>query len=178
MASAGCPCGTIGRLSELCASLSELCERRLESLARQVQESVEFGRSPVGTVAWRQRPRNWSRNKPILAEGQIHWRGGPLDPDARRRILDNAPDPCQAPRSMPSPQLGRVGGCGGGEFGLQPTTSMCTSILGQNWIALSGLGWLVVRVPRAAHSAATPLALCPGLSWRCPFGAICGIWGF
>ncbi|GIW97896.1 MAG: hypothetical protein KatS3mg111_1229 [Pirellulaceae bacterium] len=46
----------------------------------------------------------------------------------------------------------------------------------QNWIALSGLGWLGIRVPRAALPAATPLALCPGLSWRCPFGANCGIW--
>ncbi|GIX00648.1 MAG: hypothetical protein KatS3mg111_3980 [Pirellulaceae bacterium] len=41
------PFGTVGRLAELVKRLSEL-------LARQVQASVEFWRSPVGTVAWRQ----------------------------------------------------------------------------------------------------------------------------
>ncbi|GIW99183.1 MAG: hypothetical protein KatS3mg111_2516 [Pirellulaceae bacterium] len=44
----------------------------------------------------------------------------------------------------------------------------------ENSVAFSELGWLVIRVPRAALPAATPLSLCPGLSWRCPFGANCG----
>ncbi|GIX00050.1 MAG: hypothetical protein KatS3mg111_3382 [Pirellulaceae bacterium] len=90
-----CSAAWSDRRCEAVRRLAGVFERMSESasLAREVEESVEFGRSPGGTVAWRQRPRNWSRNKPILAEGQIHWRGGPLDPEARRRILDNTPDP-------------------------------------------------------------------------------------
>ncbi|GIW97585.1 MAG: hypothetical protein KatS3mg111_0918 [Pirellulaceae bacterium] len=90
----GRPCEAVRRLAGVFEQLSQSA-----SLARQVQASREFGRSPGGTVAWRQRPRKRNRNTPPLAEGQIHWRGGRLGPEARRRILDNTPAPCQAPTS-------------------------------------------------------------------------------